>query len=87
MGKEAQIKSIKSWGYMTNLDTQENRDTYWHQHVRDQNLVVSGVYYLYKPDDTVDLTTSVQNCSWSRWIGKYFGEMRIETDNIGQNLA
>ena len=79
MSKEAQIKSIKSWGYMTNLDTQENRDTYWHQHVRDQNLVVSGVYYLNKPDDTVDLTTSgtefaPQGVDGS---GKYFAEMRI----------
>ena len=57
MQREAQIKSIKSWGYRTNLSTQEDRDTYWHQHVREQNLVVSGVYYLSLPKDC-DLSTS-----------------------------
>lgn len=54
MGKEAQIKSIKSWGYMTNLDTEENRDNYWHQHLRDGSLTVSGVYYLSLPEDVKD---------------------------------
>ena len=50
MKREAQIKGVKSWGYKTNLDTQpENRDVYWHQHVRENNLVVSGVYYLQMP--------------------------------------
>ena len=49
MSKEAQIKTIKSWGYKTNVDTQEDRDKYWHQHNRENNLVVSGVYYLKMP--------------------------------------
>jgi len=50
MGKEAQIKGVKSWGYKTNLATQpENREVYWHQHLRENNLVVSGVYYLNLP--------------------------------------
>ena len=57
MSKEAKIKSIKSWGYMTNLDTQEDRDTYWLQHLRDGSLVVSGVYYLSIPEGC-DLSTS-----------------------------
>src|SRR6056300_710765 len=34
MKQERQIKTIKSWGYRTNLDTQEDRDNYWHQHLR-----------------------------------------------------
>ena len=50
MQQEKQIKSIKSWGYKTNLDTQEDRNTYWHQHIRENNLVVSGVYYLNLPE-------------------------------------
>jgi hypothetical protein len=50
MGQERQIKSIKSWGYKTNLDTQEDRDTYWHQHIRENNIVVSGVYYVELPE-------------------------------------
>jgi hypothetical protein len=51
MNQEKQIKTIKSWGYKTNLDTQEDRNDYWHQHIRDNNLVVSGVYYLKMPED------------------------------------
>ena len=49
MKHDRPIKSIKSWGYKTNLQTQEDRDIYWHQHIRDNNLVVSGVYYIKMP--------------------------------------
>ena len=51
MGQERQIKTIKSWGYKTNVDTQEDRDMYWHQHLRPPNVVLSGVYYLKMPKD------------------------------------
>ena len=79
MGREAQIKSVKSWGYKTNLATQEDRDTYWHQHLREGSQVVSGVYYLNVPDEYVDLSQSgtelapngVENG------GKYYAEMRV----------
>jgi len=57
MKQERQIKTIKSWGYKTNADTQEDRDTYWHQHIRQDSLVLSGVYYLHLPRD-VNLQTS-----------------------------
>ena len=57
MKQEAQIKSVKSWGYKTNVETQEDRDTYWHQHLRDGSRVVSGVYYLNMPEGC-DLSTS-----------------------------
>ena len=50
MRQERQIKSVKSWGYKTNVDTQEDRNTYWHQHIRDNSLVVSGVFYLHLPN-------------------------------------
>lgn len=60
MGREAQIKSIKSWGYQTNLATQENRDMYWHQHIRENNLVVSGVYYLQLPPDAPKDTSGTE---------------------------
>jgi hypothetical protein len=46
MKQERQIKTIKSWGYRTNIDTQEDRDNYWHQHIRDDSIVLSGVYYV-----------------------------------------
>jgi len=57
MKQEKQIKSIKSWAYKTNLQTQEDRNRYWHQHIRETNLVVSGVYYLNLPEDA-NLQTS-----------------------------
>jgi len=50
MKQDKQIKSIKSWGYKTNLDTQEDRDNYWHQHLRDNSIVLSGVYYIKMPE-------------------------------------
>jgi len=49
MKQERQIKSIKSWGYKTNFTTQEDRNNYWHQHIREDSIVVSGVYYIDLP--------------------------------------
>lgn len=49
MKQERQIKGIKSWGYKTNVDTQEDRNTYWHQHMRPDCITLSGVYYLHLP--------------------------------------
>ena len=57
MQQERQIKTIKSWGYKTNVDTQEDRSTYWHQHIREDSLVLSGVFYLHIPEGT-NLETS-----------------------------
>ena len=57
MGKERQIKTVKSWAYKTNIDTQEDRDNYWHQHLREGSLSLSGVYYLHLPEG-VNLETS-----------------------------
>ena len=56
--RDVQIKSIKSWSYMTSLKyTTEDRDTYWHQHLREGSKVVSGVFYLQIPNG-VDLHTA-----------------------------
>ena len=57
MKQERQIKGIKSWGYKTNVDTQEDRNRYWHQHMRPDCLTLSGVYYLHIPKGT-NLETS-----------------------------
>ena len=51
MKQERQIKAIKSWGYKTNINTQEDRDNYWHQHLRPNSIVLSGVYYAKLPLD------------------------------------
>lgn len=74
MGREAQIKSIKSWGYQTNLATQENRDMYWHQHIRENNLVVSGVYYLQLPPDAPKDTSGTEFApAGVEQAGHYYG--------------
>jgi hypothetical protein len=57
MRQERQIKSVKSWGYKTNVDTQEDRNNYWHQHLRSDCVTLSGVYYLHIPEGT-NLQTS-----------------------------
>ena len=79
MAREAQIKTVKSWGYKTNLSTQEDRDIYWHQHLREGSQVVSGVYYLNTPDENVDLSTSGTELAPNGvdGKGKYYAEMRV----------
>jgi len=57
MKQERQIKGIKSWGYKTNIEAQENRDRYWHQHLREGALTLSGVYYVDIPKG-VNMKTS-----------------------------
>ena len=32
LGKEVKVSEMMAWSYMTNLDTEENRDSYWHHH-------------------------------------------------------
>ena len=76
MQQERQIKTVKSWAYKTNLDTQENRDIYWHQHTRENNLVLSGVYYLQMPEGT--------NLSMS---GTEFAPNGVEAGNYIQESA
>ena len=57
MKQERQIKAVKSWAYKTNLETQEDRDNYWHQHLRPDCTTLSGVFYLNLPKD-INLQTS-----------------------------
>jgi hypothetical protein len=78
MKQERQIKSIKSWGYQTSLKKEENRDRYWHQHIRENSLVVSGVYYLHMPDD-IDLKTAGTEFAPNgvEGDGKFFAEAKV----------
>ena len=58
---DVQIKSIKSWSYMTSLKyTEEDRDTLWHTHEREGSRVVSGVYYLHVPKDVNTVTAGTE---------------------------
>jgi hypothetical protein len=78
LGRETQIKGIKSWGYQTSLKTAEDRDRYWHQHIREGSTVLSGVYYLHLPQG-VDLTTSGTEFAPDgvEGNGKFFAEARL----------
>lgn len=59
--KDVQIKSIKSWSYMTSLKyTTEDRQSYWHQHIREGSKVISGVYYLKMPSGVDSLTAGTE---------------------------
>jgi len=60
MKQERQIKTIKSWAYKTNLKTQEDRDNYWHQHLRPNCTTLSGVFYLSIPSDTNLFTSGTE---------------------------
>lgn len=55
LGKEVKVSEMMAWSYMTNLDTEENRDLYWHHHNNNPyKKKMSGVFYLHIPDDVKD---------------------------------
>ena len=61
LGKEVRIKNIMSWVFMTNNETAEDREIFWHNHHISDNSgitdTVSGVWYVYIPIvDNQDLT-------------------------------
>lgn len=56
LGREAKVNDMMAWSFMTNLDTAEDREKYWHHHHHkpDKNML-SGIWYLHIPDDVKDL--------------------------------
>jgi len=59
LGKEVKISNTMAWSFMTNLDTQEDREKYWHHHHHKPNSnMMSGIMYLRIPDDVKDLDKS-----------------------------
>jgi len=60
MKQEKSIKGIKSWGYKTNVDTQEDRNTYWHQHNRPNVITLSGVFYIKIPKGAKSKTSGTE---------------------------
>jgi hypothetical protein len=53
LNREVRIKNIMSWVFMTNNQTTENRDIFWHNHhVSDNNGTtdtLSGIWYVHIP--------------------------------------
>ena len=72
--QEVKIKNIQSWSFMTSNQTQENRESLWHNHQLPNERTVSGIYYLHIPDDA-DLNTSGTEFAFdspdqpNRWLG------------------
>lgn len=61
LGKEVRIKNIMSWVFMTNNQTTENRDSFWHNHhINDNNGTtdtISGIWYVHIPKTSIpDIT-------------------------------
>jgi len=55
LGKEVRIKNIMSWVFMTNNETQVDREDLWHNHHVSDNDgttdTVSGIWYVHIPKD------------------------------------
>ena len=57
LGKEARVSDMMAWCFKTNLSTVEDREKYWHHHLKHGQYGLSGILYLDIPDDVKDLTT------------------------------
>jgi hypothetical protein len=57
LGHEVRVSNMMAWSFMTNLATQENRDSYWHHHNKHSGQSLSGIMYLHIPDDVKDFDT------------------------------
>lgn len=56
LGREVKVSEMMAWSFMTNLDTVEDREKYWHHHHHKKDRkMISGVFYLHIPDDVKDL--------------------------------
>ena len=58
LGSERKVSNMMAWSFMTNIDTQENRDTYWHHHDKHGTQSLSGIMYLHVPPDVEDYDRS-----------------------------
>jgi hypothetical protein len=60
LNKKIKIVQYSAWGFMTNNSIATDRDKYWHHHhLRKENeQMISGIYYLKIPDDENNIDTS-----------------------------
>ncbi len=49
LGKEHRVANMMAWSYMTNVDSQPNRDILWHHHNKHDIKGLSGILYLHVP--------------------------------------
>ena len=60
VGREAKVKNMMAWSFMTNLEGAEDREKLWHDHWHPQDpnsKMLSGIFYLHIPDDVQDRNT------------------------------
>lgn len=58
LGKEVRVKNMMAWSFMTNKDSEPNREKLWHDHWHPSDpsaKMMSGIYYLDIPDNDLDL--------------------------------
>ena len=55
LGREVRVSNMMAWSFMTNIETAEDRESYWHHHHHkpDKNML-SGIFYLHIPSDVKD---------------------------------
>jgi hypothetical protein len=51
LGREVKVSNMMAWSFMTNTDTEEDRNRYWHHHQHRENPMLSGIFYLHIPTD------------------------------------
>lgn len=57
LGREVRVNNMMAWSFMTNTDTQEDRNLYWHHHDKHSGQSLSGIMYLKIPNDVQDFDT------------------------------
>ena len=57
LGREVRVSNMQAWSFMTNLNTVEDREKYWHHHNKHSGSSMSGILYLHIPDDVKDFDT------------------------------
>jgi hypothetical protein len=57
LGSERKVSNMQSWSFMTNNETQRDRDNLWHHHDKHSGNSLSGIMYLHIPKDVADFDT------------------------------
>ena len=57
LGGERKVSNMQAWSFMTNNETQRERDNLWHHHDKHSGNSLSGIMYLHIPKDVADFDT------------------------------
>jgi len=59
LGNEHRVANMQAWSFMTNKESQPNRDVLWHHHDKHGMKGLSGILYLHVPDITAESGTEI----------------------------